>query len=144
MASAGYKDALEIWQSLPEEQRKLVSPRGNYVDSPNLVYRYVKKVDNTPIGFIDAYNLKTGRGSSSRIAFIILAVRPDRQSSGVGKEMLAKAETNLRSKGYSELIYRVERTNIPSVALANSYGFQLKSETKNQYVFHKTLQQQNV
>jgi ribosomal protein S18 acetylase RimI-like enzyme len=140
MASAGYKDALEVWNGLSPEERKLVSPRGQYVDSPNLAYRYVKKINGVPVGFIDAYNLKTGRGNSSRIAFLILAVGNQYRHQGITKEMLKKAETNLAQKGYSTMQYRVEKTNTASVATANSYGFELKNETTHQFIFEKALQ----
>ena len=140
MASAGYKDALEVWNGLTPEEKKLVSPRGQYVDSPNLAYRYVKKVDGIPVGFIDAYNLKTGRGNSSRIAFLILAVGNQHRHQGITKELLKKAETNLTQRGYSAMQYRVEKTNTASIATANSYGFELKSQSTHQFIFQKQLQ----
>lgn len=140
MASAGYKDALEVWNSLSPEERKLVSPKGQYVDSPNLAYRYVKKIDGRPVGFIDAYNLKTGTGNSARIAFIILAVGKEYRARGITKEMLKKVETNLTQKGYHAMQYRVEKTNTASVATANSYGFELKSQSTHQFIFEKQLQ----
>ena len=40
-----YSQSLSIYNSLPENEKRLVSPRGNFIDSPNLLFRYNHKLN---------------------------------------------------------------------------------------------------
>ena len=133
--SPGYAEAKQVYDTLTPEDKKLCSPRGQYVDSPNLAYRYVYKISNVPIGFIDCYKYN-GKNTS---AFILLAVSPEYRSKGIAKQMLAKAEFNCKKLGFFHLIYRVDKENESSINLAKAAGFELQSETKNQMTFIKTI-----
>lgn len=144
--SAGYDSASEVFNSLSDEERKLVSPNhpDKFLDSPNLVYRYIYKVDGKPAGFVEAYSLSTGRGRSSKIVYITIAVNPKYRGTGAAKKMLLKAIDNLRSKGYDKIQYRCAVTNTGSIATANSCGFEMVKQTTNQYIFEKRLQEDMV
>ena len=133
--SAGYKEAKVVYDSLSEKDKQLCSPRGKYVDSSNIAYRYVHKINNHPVGFIDCYKYN----HSNHSAFIILAVNPAYRGNGIGKLMLKKAEYNCKLLGFQKLIYRVEKENIPSFNLAKKNGYTLTLQTKNQYTFIKEL-----
>ena len=39
--SEGYKEVLNIYNKLPQEQQQYVAPSGKFVDSPRLLDRYI-------------------------------------------------------------------------------------------------------
>ena len=93
------------------------------------------KYSNVPVGFIDCYRFNGGNTT----AFILLAVSPEYRGSGIAKQMLAKAEFQCKQLGFKKLMYRVEKENKASVALAKAAGFKQQSESKTQYTFTKIL-----
>lgn len=113
--SASFSDVKAIYDSLPEEQKLLVSPRGRFVDSPNLQLR-VLNGDKT--GFAEAYKLKGGPKDS---AFVTLAVSPDAQGAGRGKELLQQLIARARASKIKKLIYRLDNKNEASRALVKKF-----------------------
>ena len=62
-----YKDSLSVYDSLPDNEKILVAPRGRFVDSPALLIRISNKK-----GFCEIYKFN---GDPS-IGFITIAVSP--------------------------------------------------------------------
>lgn len=112
---ASFADVKSIYDSLPEEQKLLVSPRGRFVDSPNLQLR-VLNGDKT--GFAEAYKLKGGPKDS---AFVTLAVSPEAQGKGVGKEVLQQLIARAKAMRIKKLIYRLASENDASRALVRKF-----------------------
>lgn len=113
--SSSYSDVKAIYDSLPEDQKRLVSPRGKFVDSPNLQLRVLNK-DKT--GFAEAYKLKGGPKDS---AFVTLAVHPDAQGKGAGKELLQQLVARAKEEKIKKLVYRLASENSASRALVKKF-----------------------
>ena len=126
-----YSAARKIWESLPENERLLVSPRGNYVDSPNLI----KRVVINGKGFADAYKYN----GKDDIAFTVVAISPNCRGQGLSKQLITRLENELKRKGVKKIIHRAERTNNASIGLAKSLGYHFDGETKHQVRFSKVL-----
>jgi len=126
-----YSAARKIWESLPENERLLVSPRGNYVDSPNLI----KRVVINGKGFADAYKYN----GKDDIAFTVVAISPNCRGQGLSKQLITRLENDLKRKGVKKIIHRAEKTNNASIGLAKSLGYNFDGETKHQVRFSKVL-----
>lgn len=131
----GYQDAKQVYDSLSDEDKRLCSPRGRYVDSPNLACRYVHRISNVPVGFIDCYKYN----GKMDTAFILIAVDPHYRGQGIAKTMVENSIRTCRKIGFKKMMYRVEKENTASVRLAQSMGFEQTYETKNQITFTKPL-----
>ena len=120
--STNFNKVLKIYNSLPKEQQLLVAPRGRFVDSPNLLYRKLAKDDQ---GFVELYKLP----SEKKKAFLTVAVSPDAQGKGIGKQLVQKAieEAKLR-RDIESIIYKVDNGNVASDKLGASVG-KLKKKT---------------
>ena len=121
-----FKDTLEVLNSLPEkEQWYMRSNSGEWKDSPHLLYRYVKKVDGKPVGFVDLYPYKL---KSKTMANISIAVKKEYQHQGISKELLDKAVEWAKKNNY-DLWYAVDIDNKKSLGAAIKYGFKLVART---------------
>lgn len=118
-----YKDSLSVYDSLPDNEKILVTPRGRFVDSPALLVRISNKK-----GFCEIYKFN---GDPS-IGFITIAVSPKYRHMGVADKLLNEAIRKAKKKGVNKLIYRVEKTNNPSKIVAVRNGFTLEKQTKTQ------------
>lgn len=110
-----FSDVKAIYDSLPEEQKKLVAPRGRFVDSPNLQLRVLND-DKT--GFAEAYKLIGGPKNS---AFVTLALSPKAQGSGKGTELLQQLISRANATNVNKLIYRLDSSNKASRALIHKF-----------------------
>lgn len=132
-----YQDVLSVYNRLSEKDKLLVSPREKFIDSPNLVSREVKYVNNEPVGFSEAYkyNGKTDK------AFIIVAVLEEYRGNNIATELIQKTVNNCFNQNYKTIIYRCDSNNIPSKNLAIKNNFSLVKKTNNQLCFelHKSL-----
>ena len=117
-----YERVLEIYNSLSPEQKMFVAPRGRFVDSPNLLYRLLADKDK---GFVELYKLPSEKNK----AFLTVAVSPDAQGKGIGKQLVQKAieEAKLR-RDIESIIYKVDNGNVASSKLGASVG-KLKKKT---------------
>ena len=125
-----YKDSLSVYDSLPDNEKILVAPRGRFVDSPALLVRISNKK-----GFCEIYKFN---GDPS-IGFIIIAVSPKYRHMGIADKLLNEAISKAKKKGVNKLIYRVEKTNNPSKIIAVRNSFTLENQTKTQLVYVMNL-----
>lgn len=121
-----YKDSLSVYDSLPDNEKVLVAPRGGFVDSPALLVRISNKK-----GFCEIYKFN---GDPS-IGFITIAVSPKYRHMGIADKFLNEAIRKAKKKGVNKLIYRVEKTNNPSKIIAVRNGFTLENQTKTQLTY---------
>lgn len=125
-----YKDSLSVYDSLPDNEKVLVAPRGRFVDSPALLIRISNKQ-----GFCEIYKFN---GDPS-IGFITIAVSPKYRHMGIADKLLNEAIRKAKKKGVNKLIYRVEKTNNPSKIVAVRNGFTLENQTKAQLTYVMNL-----
>ena len=125
-----YKDSLSVYDSLPDNEKVLVAPRGRFVDSPALLIRISNKQ-----GFCEIYKFN---GDPS-IGFITIAVSPKYRHMGIADKLLNEAIRKAKKKGVNKLIYRVEKTNNPSKIVAVRNGFTLENQTKTQLTYIMNL-----
>lgn len=112
-----------IYNSLPEDQKLFVAPKGRLVDSPYSVYRHIAPEDK---GFVELYKLP---GADKKRAFVTMAVRPEHQGKGVGKYLLQNAIETAKSRADIEsIIYRASNKNKASQKIGDSIG-QLKDKS---------------
>ena len=135
--STDYELAKKVYDNLSDDEKILVSPRGKFIDSPYKIYRYIEKINNKPIGFIDAYKYN---GISDTVAFVILAVSSQYRGKGIAKKMLTNCCIKLKEMGYKKVIYRLDKENKGSFNLINNYeGSKKTNETKTQLSFEIPL-----
>jgi len=114
-----YKRSRKIWESLNNTDRLLVSPRGNYVDSDKILYRKVLTVNNEDVGFVDIYK----HMPFSNSGFVLIAVKDNHRGKGYAETLLKDAINDSKELNIKKLIYRCEKTNLPSIELAKKCGF---------------------
>lgn len=115
--SGSYKDVKKIYDALPEEQKRLLSPNGTFVNSPFTVIRELDKDKN---GFIEVYP-NDFRYPEKGIGRISIAVKPESQGKGVGASMLSDMIDKARKQRFKKLIYRVAKDNEASKALVRKF-----------------------
>ena len=125
-----YKDSLSVYDSLPDNEKVLVAPRGRFVDSPALLIRISNKK-----GFCEIYKFNGDPG----IGFITIAVSPKYRHMGIADKLLNEAIRKAKKKGVNKLIYRVEKTNNSSKIVAVRNGFTLENQTKTQLTYVMNL-----
>lgn len=140
LSEASFKDTEKVFNSLSNEDKKFVSPRGYIVDSPNLLIREVEYSGKNPVGYIEVYRYN---GKSTTTGFIGIAVRSDYRGKGVAKRLLTKAIAEAKKIGLSKLIYKLDAKNDSSKRLIESLGYKLSSSTKNSYTYNIDLKAKN-
>lgn len=109
----GFEEIKKIYDSLPEEQKKLVAPRGEFVNSPFVAERVLSENKD---GFAEAYDFGDNKG------FVTIGVKPDSQGKGVGKEVLSALIQQARENGnLKELVYRIAKDNEASKGLISKF-----------------------
>ena len=128
---------LDVYNNLTPEQKLFVAPRGRFVDSPNLLYRHLAPED---AGFVEMYRMSP----SERKAFLTLAVRPEAQGKGIGKQLLQNAIDAARQReDIGAITYRVDKKNAPSAKLGASVG-KLYKKTKDSLEYEIATPKHNV
>ena len=137
-----YREALFIWNNLSEQEKLWVTPHGCFVDSPRLICRFIKYINNKPVGFIDAYNLKQLKDDNYKkpqVAFIVIAVLEKYRHQGIASELMKELENKLQNKGYKCLEYIVNKENKLSIIFALKHNFKFIKETETQEFFKKNI-----
>lgn len=109
----GFEEIKKIYDSLPDEQKKLIAPRGKFVNSPFVAERVLSENKD---GFAEAYDFGDNKG------FVTIGVKPDSQGKGVGKEVLSALIRQARENGnLKELVYRIAKDNEASKGLISKF-----------------------
>ena len=107
-----YRDALKIFKSLSDEEKRLVCPRGGTYKNVPVLYRHVIKGR----GFIDVYpNL-----GSRRSGFVLIAVTPKARGKGVTHELVDRCMSDCGKLGIKKLMWRCDSDNVASCKAALS------------------------
>lgn len=134
-----YEDNLSIYNSMTDQDKLFVSPRGRYVNVPDerIIYAKTEYINNKPAGYIEIYKYN---GNSTRVGFIILAVHPNFRGRGLARKMIMDAIKNCKQKGVHKLVYRLNSNNIGSDKLVQTIpGAKHIRDTKNEKVYEIIL-----
>lgn len=140
-SSGTYNDSKEIYDSLYSDEKLYVSPRGNFINSPYLAFRYVKKINNVNAGFIEAYDFKSKEGT----VYVVLAVKEKYRHRGIAKELLSKAVKECKKLGFKTLIYELNAENVASKKFISSFkSARLYSSDKYDISYEIPLNEANI
>lgn len=127
-----------IVKSLTPKERRLLGgkPGTKYLNDDEIetvAKRFIKKVGDTPVAFLDVYYADKGAGS------IALSTKSGDQYRGKGyaSELVDKAQKWLDTPqakevlGMSTLNWFARRENEPSIALSKKYGFKERKDYKD-------------
>ena len=128
--SVTYQDVKKLVDSFSKEDLLKFSPSGRFVDSPNCIYRNIIKSGKYG-GFIEVYKM----ANSKSTGFITIAVQSEARGSNIGTKLVNTMIKDIDKNIVSKLIWRCEKDNDASNALAKKCGFELKSESKNQNTY---------
>ena len=128
--SVTYRDVKKLVDSFSKEDLLKFSPSGKFVDSPNCIYRNIVKSGKYG-GFIEVYKM----ANSKSTGFITIAVQSEARGSNIGTRLVNTMIKYIDKNIVSKLIWRCEKDNDASNALAKKCGFKLKSESKNQNTY---------
>lgn len=111
-----FNDVKAIYESLPLEQKLLLSPRGRFIDSPFTALRVLSPDKD---GFAEAYYMKGGKDKHK--AFVTVGVKPEAQGKGIGKYLLHNLIARAHASGIDELVYRLDSKNDNSRKLVQKF-----------------------
>ena len=112
-----YWRAKEIYDSLTDQEKQFVSPRGKFVDSDKILFREIIQNDEEQdVGFIDVYEFN----NSKQVGFIVMAIHPDFRGQGYSRKLITSAIENCKKLGLRKLIYRCDTENINSIRTIKS------------------------
>lgn len=126
-----YDQAYALYERLSDKERAFLAPRGNYVDSPNLLLRKGYVDDYCCYAFCDVYKFKDDIDTG----ILTVAVDPCARGEGLGYHAAKSAMEAAAKFGISNFVYRVDKKNKPSIGLAEKLGGQLESEDEKMYRF---------
>ena len=129
-----YNEALSIWEKLSDKEKFWVTPHGCFINSPRLICRLIKYVNNKPVGFVDAYKRK-----KSRTAFIVIVILKEYRNQGIAHELIEQIENELQDKGYKYVEYIVFKENTKSISFAISCDFKFMTENHEKVFFKKII-----
>lgn len=131
IVDVNYNQAHGLYERLDDKEKNFLAPRGNYVDSPNLLLRKGFLDNDFCSAFCDVYTW----ADNPDTGVLTIAVDPSMRGQGLGY-LAAKGAIDAASKfGISHFVYRVDKKNKPSIGLAEKLGGQLESEDEKMYRF---------
>ena len=141
LAKNKFNDILEIYNQLSKEDQLNISPSNNFIDSSYLISRQIKYQNIKPIDFSEAYKYN---GTSTNVAFIIVAVLEPYRNLGIATQLIRNICNDCFNKGYKKIIYKCDINNISSRNLAKQCGFKLINQNKFNLTFELTLSQVSI
>ena len=126
-----FKDVKKIVDQLDKADLYYIC-NGEFKDSPYVVYRDIKYIGSSPVGFIDVYAF------DKRNMYIVLAVLKEYRGRGIAKELVKKMEKNIDVKTIKYLVWKTDKSNIGSQKLARQLGYRLYHYTKTSRSYMKS------
>ena len=128
-----YERAKAIYDSLSDQEKHWVSPRGKFVDSDKILFREIMQNDEgKDVGFIDVYDFNNDK----QTGFIVTAVHPDFRSQGYSRKLRTSAIENCKKIGVRELLYGCHIENTGSLeAIKKDKRFTFISKDKTYYTY---------
>lgn len=135
-----YKDSLIVYNNLSNKEKKFVSPKGSFEESPDLLIREIEYDKNkNPIAFIEVYKY-----DDKKSGFISIAVDSRFRGQGIAKKLFKKATSIAKNKGLIKLIYKLDSNNLNSKKLIESLGYKLDNSDKNNFTYIINLKEELV
>ena len=128
-----YERAKAIYDSLSDQEKYWVAPRGKFVDSDKILFREIMQNDEgKDVGFIDVYDFNNDK----QTGFIVMAVHPDFRSQGYSRKLRTSAIENCKKIGIRKLLYGCHIENTSSLeAIKKDKRFTFISKDKTYYTF---------
>ena len=132
-----YWRAKEIYDSLTDQEKHWVSPRGEFIDSDKILFREIMQSEKgQDAGFIDVYEFNNDK----KIGFIVMAVHPDFRSQGYARRLRTSAIENCKRFKMKKLIYRCDDENIGSLrSIKKDKRFTFVSKDNTHYIYEIDL-----
>ena len=132
-----YWRAKEIYDSLTDQEKHWVSPRGEFIDSDKILFREIMQSEKRQdAGFIDVYEFNNDK----KIGFIVMAVHPDFRSQGYARRLRTSAIENCKRFKMRKLIYRCDIENIGSLrSIKKDKRFTFVSKDNTHYIYEIDL-----
>lgn len=128
-SSTNFRHALEIYNSLTDEEKKFVAPNG-LKDVPG--WRYIMYQNNEPAAFIFIHDFYEDNSAG----FITMAVKKEYRRSGLALSLLKIGVNYFKRSSFKELIFRCDSNNIASYKLAKKFGFKTKYIAVDKLTFY--------
>ena len=128
-----YWRAKAIYDSLSDQEKHWISPRGKFVDSDKILFREIMQNDEgQDVGFIDVYDFNNDK----QTGFIVMAIHPDFRSQGYSRKLRTSAIENCKKIGLRTLLYGCHIENTGSLeAIKKDKRFTFISKDKTHYTF---------
>ena len=128
-----YERAKAIYDSLSDQEKHWVAPRGKFVDSDKILFREVMQNDEgKDVGFIDVYDFNNDK----QTGLIVMAVHPDFRSQGYSRKLRTSAIENCKKIGVRKLLYGCHIENTSSLeAIKKDKRFTFISKDKTHYTY---------
>ena len=128
-----YGRAKAIYDSLSDQEKHWVTPRGKFVDSDKILFREIMQNDEgKDVGFIDVYDFNNDK----QTGFIVMAVHPDFRSQGYSRKLRTSAIENCKKIGVRKLLYGCHIENTSSLeAIKKDKRFTFISKDKTHYTY---------
>ena len=128
-----YERAKAIYDSLSDQEKHWVTPRGKFVDSDKILFREVMQNDEgKDVGFIDVYDFNNDK----QTGFIVIAVHPNFRSQGYSRKLRTSAIENCKKLGVRKLLYGCHIENTVSLeAIKKDKRFTFISKDKTHYTY---------
>ena len=128
-----YERAKAIYDSLSDQEKYWVAPRGKFVDSDKILFREIMQNDEgKDVGFIEVYDFNNDK----QTGFIVMAVHPDFRSQGYSRKLRTSAIENCKKIGIRKLLYGCHIENTSSLeAIKKDKRFTFISKDKTHYTY---------
>lgn len=128
---APFAYAKSVYLQLSAHDKRLVNPRGSFIDSPHIAYRRAI-LDNDrmkmPMGFLEGYIFEDAPDTM----IIVYAVAPAYRNRGIAVQLIDGVK-QYAFKQKLKLLARVEHENIRSRDILLKSGFKLIQDNGEQY-----------
>lgn len=119
--SNNYDDIIKICNNIDDSELKRITFHDTYRNSPFVIKRIIRKIDDNPVGFLDVYQYPT----KPEIAQIVLAVDKNYRDMGIAKSMVSELMNSdlYKTNGIDMYYWTAHKDNHASQNLALSSGF---------------------
>ena len=130
-----YEDALEVFESLSDEEKKYVTHNSTFVDSDRIIFRHVEYNKKEPIAFIDIYTGDPDEG------VIVYAIKKKYRGKNLSSKLLDIAISHVKNNTtLTKLVYKVDSKNTPSLKKVKSLpNFKLQSSKSDSIEYVMSL-----
>lgn len=116
--SKDFRDVEYIVNSLNQKDKSKIC-NGAFKKSPYTKYRKVLMVNNSPVSFIEVYEMPQDKG----VGYVVVATNQDNRGCGYSKQLVSEFLSSDESKQFDTIVWKYHEGNIASINFAKSMGF---------------------